>query len=254
MYDKISVPALSLPLLFFVLLFMAACTAPEPQPLDYSRPLGPGEKALIKVDPGDYPDFTKAFTDSDALLEAVEQSLAYMHKPSSAAHFPVEGITHERVLRSLEAFREVIQKARSPQTFQARIKQQFDVYMSTGCDGLGTVLFTGYCEPVIPASLTRTERFAYPLYRLPDDLVKDEAGKTLGRRTPSGRIVPYYTRKTIDKRGVLEGKDLELAWVENPLDAYIIHVQEYSWGTAISQKVLGWLLRNSIRAMDLGFL
>jgi membrane-bound lytic murein transglycosylase A len=119
----------------------------------------------------------------------------------------------------------VIQKSRSPQTFQSRIEQQFDVYMSTGCDGLGTVLFTGYCEPVIPASLTRTERYTYPLYRLPDDLVKDEAGKTLGRRTPSGRIVPYYTRKTIDKRGVLEGKDLELAWVENPLDAYIIHVQ-----------------------------
>ena len=37
--------------------------------------------------------------------------------------------------------------------------------MSVGCDGEGTVLFTGYYTPIWPASLTRDARYRYPLYR-----------------------------------------------------------------------------------------
>jgi len=155
----------------------------------------------------------------------VDESIAYMKKPSSRMHFPVEGITHDRLQKSLDRFKQIVEKSSSPADFARRIADEFDVYMSVGCDGQGTVLFTGYCEPVIPASLERTGRFCHPLYRLPEDLVKNEEGTTLGRRTSAGALVPYYTRKEIDQSGVLKGKGLELGWVEHPLDAFIIHVQ-----------------------------
>jgi membrane-bound lytic murein transglycosylase A len=207
-------------------LLPTACRAPEPvEPLDYSRPLAPGEKALVKVAPQDYPDFGKGYRNLAPLLQAVDRSIEYMKKPSAVRHFPVEGISHDRVARSLEAFRETLLNSRSAREFAREVKRRFDLYMSTGCDQRGTVLFTGYCEPIIPASLDRTARFDVPLYRLPDDLVKNEEGVTLGRRTEGGRLVPYYTRREIDRGGALEGRGLELAWVEHPLDAYIIHVQ-----------------------------
>src|SRR5262249_46499648 len=92
-------------------------------------------------------------------------------------------------------------------------------------DGSGTVLFTGYCEPIVPGSKVRTERFRYPLYKAPPDLVRTADGVPLGRRTPDRGIVLYFTREEIDQGGALAGKGLELAWVAHPFDAYVIHVQ-----------------------------
>ncbi|MBU0756197.1 MAG: MltA domain-containing protein [Planctomycetes bacterium] len=213
-----------------VILFFTCCVAVKPPPeptakLDYARPLAPGEKALQRVSPEEYPDFSWGFTHRRELLKAVDESIAYLNKPSSRMHFPVEGITHERVQKSLDRFKEIVRASSSSKEFAQSIENEFEVYMSTGCDGRGTVLFTGYCEPIVPASLEETSRYRYPLYRLPDDLVKDSEGTTLGRRTSSGSMVPYYTREEIDEGQVLKGQGLELAWLEHPLDAFIIHVQ-----------------------------
>lgn len=215
--------------LAFGLTLFPACVAPEgslePRELDYARPLEPGENALIRIDPDKYPEFELGIRDRAALLGAVERSLDYMAKPSSKRHFPVEGISHERALRSLEAFRELLVDFQSVWTFSQKLREKFDVYMSVGCDRAGTVLYTGYCEPVIWGNKRKTDRFKYPLYRLPDDLVKTESGATLGRRLPDGKLVPFYTRREIDEGGALKDRGLELAYVEHPLDAFIIHVQ-----------------------------
>ncbi|MFH1998165.1 MAG: MltA domain-containing protein, partial [Planctomycetota bacterium] len=207
-----------------VVVLLSSCMSPEPAPEplptpDYSRPLEPGEKALVKIPRSEYPDLKKGFLQKEALGHALDESIDYMNKPSSRTHFPQEEITHERCLNSLIAFKEILSQSSSAVDFERRIQQQFEIYKSVGCDSKGTVLFTGYCEPVVRASLEKTECFKYPLYRLPDDLVKDSEGKTLGRRTQTGQLLPYYTREEIDGRGVLKGKGLELAWVEHPLDA-----------------------------------
>jgi membrane-bound lytic murein transglycosylase A len=229
--------------IILALLLLPACVTPEPPPEirkpDYSRPLQPGERALVKLSPSEYPDFESSYLDRDALLEAVEQSIDYMGKPSSKTHFPVEGITHDRVKRSLTQFRDDLRQSFSARLFAEKVKSHFDVYMSTGCDSRGTVLFTGYCEPIVRASLKRTPQFNVPLYRLPDDLVKDAKGNILGRKTATDVLLPYYTRQEIDEDGKLEGRGLELAWVEHPLDAFIIHVQ----GSATLKLTDGRLLK-----------
>ena len=94
-------------------------------------------------------------------------------------------------------------------------------------------IITGYYEPELKGALAPDETHRWPLYGRPDDLVradlgqfdKDLAGKSvLGRVSDSGELVPYYSRAEIDA-GVLEGRGLELLWLDDPVDAFLLHVQ-----------------------------
>ena len=157
------------------------------------------------------------------LRQAIDNSRSYLNKPSSRQFFPVSGITHSKALESLDAFAEMLDSGlRGPQLNQA-IREQFDVYISIGCDDQGTVLFTGYYTPIFNGSLTRTGRFEYPLYKQPNDLVKGPTGEILGQRRPDGTITPYPPRSVIEGSGMLRGK--EIAWLGDPFEAYIAHVQ-----------------------------
>ena len=70
--------------------------------------------------------------------------------------------------------------------------------------------YTGYFEPTLRASRKRSAAYPYPLYRVPPDL---------------RRGVPYHTRHAIDRKGVLAGRGLEIAWVSSELDAFFLHIQ-----------------------------
>ncbi len=84
-------------------------------------------------------------------------------------------------------------------------------------------LFTGYYESELHGSRVRSEKYAYPLYRKPSDLVMSEADKKWGRFS-WGRLIPYYDRASIDE-GALEGQGLELVWVDDPVEAFFLHIQ-----------------------------
>ena len=191
---------------------------------DYYRPLPPGAHALRKIeDPSLYPDFRPGFeANRPALLIALEYSIRYFDYPSSHNYFPVQDISHQRARISVEAFRDLVVNASSAEEFQARLVSDFDVYQSVGCDDRGTVLFTGYYTPIFDARLEPDSEYRWPLYRLPDDLVKGPDGQCLGRRVGEDSIVPYYTRAEIE-RGALAG--YELAYVKSRFEAYICTVQ-----------------------------
>lgn len=70
-------------------------------------------------------------------------------------------------------------------------------------------LFTGYYEPVLQGSPTRTGRFQYPIYRRPPEL---RDGMT------------WHDRATIEN-GILRGRGLELAWLDDPVDVFFLHIQ-----------------------------
>ena len=190
---------------------------------EYSRPLPEGQVALKKItDPTRIPDFRRALTYRAGLVESIDKSLAYFTHPSSERYFPYLDITHSRAVHSLERFKELLATAVSANEFQRRIVEEFDVYESVGCDGRGTVLFTGYCTPIYEASIRPTPEFKYPLYKLPPDLVKTDDGRVLGRQAPSG-TVEYYTRAQIENRKLLEGQ--ELVYLKDRLEAFLVHVQ-----------------------------
>lgn len=70
-------------------------------------------------------------------------------------------------------------------------------------------LFTGYYEPALRGSTTQHGKFQYPLYRLPNDITPGKA---------------YFSRKEIEQ-GALRGKGLELAYVDDPVTLFFLHIQ-----------------------------
>ncbi|WP_033070297.1 murein transglycosylase A [Thalassospira australica] len=93
-------------------------------------------------------------------------------------------------------------------------------------------LFTGYYEPELQGQLTKGGAFQTPLYLKPDDMVSIDLGdfreelkgtKLVGRL--SGKTVkPYFDRAAIDG-GALSGRDLELVWVDDAVDAFFLQIQ-----------------------------
>jgi membrane-bound lytic murein transglycosylase A len=157
--------------------------------------------------------------DRQALLVAIDRSLAYLRTAAAAAayqRYPISAFTRDRVRRSLQRFRQLILTVDSPEALQAAVQREFDFYQSNGSDGAGTVSFTGYFEPTYVASRVPTAEFRYPLYRLPSGL---------GRWAQ-----PQPTRIELEGTDGLQGakgrlRGLELVWLRDRLEAYLIQVQ-----------------------------
>lgn len=215
-----------LALLLAVLLSVTGC---QKKPIEkikpsYDKPLLPGQNALRKItNPYEIPDFTMACLDVAGLQDAVMRSLNYLAKPSSQQFFPSNGITHSHATESLEEFLKLLDMGLTGTELNAAIQYKFDVYMSVGYDNNGTVLFTGYYTPIFNGSFVHTERFKYPLYKQPADLVKSPTGEILGRKESDGRLTQYPPRAVIEQSMMLDGS--ELIWLEDPFEVYIAHVQ-----------------------------
>lgn len=215
-------------------------TAPE-----YDKPLPPGAHALRKItDPAMIPDITFACYETKDLRDSIDRSLSYLSKPSSKQFFPVGDITHERTVASLKALAQLMDSGLYGRQLSTAILSRFEFYQSVGCDDRGTVLFTGYYTPIFEGSLTPSEKYKYPLYKMPADLVKDEKGEILGQKQPDGSVRPYPSRRQIEESGMLKGQ--EIAWLTNPYEVHIAHVQ----GSAIlrtpegEQITLGYAANN----------
>lgn len=214
--------------LFAALLLVGAIGCPEkdvppppPPQVDYGAPLPPGEKALVKLtDPAQFPDFREGFERRTGLEQAAMYSLEYLSKKSSQQHFPYLDVSHQRAVDSVKAFIDLLHTARTAEEFDQTIKSNFDIYISRGCDEKGTVLFTGYYCPIFDGRLQPDSQFKYPLYKKPDDLALLPGSNRYSRTNGS----PYLTRAEIE-RGALAGRNLELVYLKDRFEAYIVTVQ-----------------------------
>lgn len=199
-------------------------TAPEIAAPQYDKPLPPGAFALRRItDPSMIPDLTIACYNLTHMRDAVENSLSYLSKPSSKQFFPSGDITHDRAVASLRALGRLLDSGLYGKELQTAILSRFEFYQSVGCDDKGTVLFTGYYTPIFDGSLTPSDKYRYPLYKQPADLVKNEKGDILGQKLANGSLAPYPARAQIDSSGMLKGS--EIAWMADPFEVYIAHVQ-----------------------------
>ena len=93
-------------------------------------------------------------------------------------------------------------------------------------------LFTGYYEPTLHGSRRRGGRFTVPLYRRPPELIEvdlgrfrdDLAGERIAGLVEGVALVPFADRAAL-VAGALAGRGLELAWVDDPVDAFFLHIQ-----------------------------
>jgi len=93
-------------------------------------------------------------------------------------------------------------------------------------------LFTGYYEAQLNGSRKRGGKYTVPIYMRPPELVMvdlgrfrdDFEGKRIAGKVVDGDLVPFPDRHQIET-GALAGRKLEIVWVDDPIDAFFLHVQ-----------------------------
>ena len=71
-------------------------------------------------------------------------------------------------------------------------------------------LFTGYYEPELDGAREPSTRFKYPLYAMP----------------PEARDMPQWlSRREIVGNAALQGRGLEIAWVDDPVELFFLQIQ-----------------------------
>ncbi len=158
-----------------------------------------------------------------SLQQAVARSLDYLQTlpPDRTLAALDRRVTAAQLITTLQLLSGV--------TDSSEVCARVGVYRAELPDGL---LVTGYYQPELAASRRRTERFRYPLYRTPDDLVDVDLAQlcpACGSRVAQGRVkdgklVPYYSRAEIDA-GALAGRGYEIAWLDDPVEAFFLHIQ-----------------------------
>jgi membrane-bound lytic murein transglycosylase A len=142
------------------------------------------------------------------------------------------------VLEKQEAWKAVcagaqaLAPAASEREIASFFELNFDPHQVVNADDTPAGMVTGYYEPLLHGSRVRTPRFRFPIYAVPQDLLvidlsslyPDLKHRRLRGRIESNRVVPYFSRGDIDRdSGPLKG--LELAWVDDPIELFFLHIQ-----------------------------
>lgn len=202
-----------------MVLLEPACAQPTPPtPENSPAQLAP----LRRLAPADHVPIWSSLPwplDRQPLLRAIDHSLTYLASPKAVEDYQdylVPEISRDRVWRSLQRLRQLVETSPSQAAFQAALATEFQLYQAIGGDGQGTVAFTGYFEPHFRASPIPTAEYRYPLYRRPVDL---EAWPQ-----------PHPTRADLEGLDGLQGSQgalagLELVWLASRLEAFLVQVQ-----------------------------
>ncbi len=198
-------------LLLGVLPLLAACASNPPHPPDLT-PL-----AFDRI-----PQW-RALADGDALAAFRRECDRFAslppHEPLGGTGLPTRlAGTPADYAAACFAARQIL--AGTPDVSRRFFEQFFAAY------DLGTSRLAGYFEPEFPGSLTRGGAYRTPVLARPDDLVtiSDAAGGVRSGRMENGALVAYDTRAAID-RGALAGRGLELLWLADPIDLYLLQLQ-----------------------------
>ena len=141
-----------------------------------------------------------------------------------------------RVLKTKPQWQDVCTRAEQltddNATLRAFYQEWFTPYQVLNPDGTEFGMITGYYEPLLKGSRVKTQRFRFPLYAVPDDLLTIDLATAypqlkdmrLRGRVQGKRVIPYYNRAEIEALpSSLKGK--ELFWVENAVELFFLQIQ-----------------------------
>ena len=118
-------------------------------------------------------------------------------------------------------------------TARAFFETRFVAHDVSGNNGAAEGLITGYYEPLLEGSRAPSERFRYPIYQRPDDLLVVDLGelypelkdRRLRGRVEGRRVVPYFSRAEIANGAAKRLAGRELVWVDDAVALFFLQIQ-----------------------------
>lgn len=120
----------------------------------------------------------------------------------------------------------------SRETIRRFFETRFTPYQVVNADGSDSGIVTGYYEPLLRGSRTRTPAYRYPVYGMPDDLLvvdlselyPDLKNLRVRGRLDGRRVVPYFNRAQIENGSApVSGK--EIVWVADAVELFFLQIQ-----------------------------
>lgn len=204
--------------LFLLLIFLSGCAAVDP------------ETAPLILKPASFSDLPGWKSDDQGeTLEALEKSCRRILKQDAGKPY---GPGTAGSFADWHAPCRALPQDRAPQTARAYFEQWFAPWQATMAGTEDEGLFTGYYEAALNGSRTRHGPYRHPLMRRPSDLVtidlgefrEELRGQRIAGRVRSGALKPYEDRAAIES-GALDSESLALAWVDDPVDSFFLHIQ-----------------------------
>lgn len=120
----------------------------------------------------------------------------------------------------------------SSREVRAFFEKHFTPWQSLNADGSDTGMVTGYYEPLIKGSRTRSAQSNWPIHMPPDDMISVDLSSVypelkslrLRGRLVGNTIVPYWTRAELEQRQDSLANKV-LLWASDPIDLFFLQVQ-----------------------------
>ncbi|MCB2183392.1 MAG: murein transglycosylase A [Desulfobulbaceae bacterium] len=184
------------------------------------------ENALLPVPQKSFPFFSDDL-DFQGIKQGLAGSISYLEQIGDERQFELCGATYSAkwLKSSLQIFLQGVANYADQAKFEKFLIANFRICKAAGQDESGSMLVTGYYEPILAGSLVRKKPYIYPLYGTPVDLVvrKNDKGKKEVGRLEKGIFRPYWTRREIETENLLAGQ--EMIYLADPVEAFILHVQ-----------------------------
>jgi membrane-bound lytic murein transglycosylase A len=166
--------------------------------------------------------------DLAALRVAIGHSLAYLQKllPERVVGVQPRLFTASELADSLLDIGALLDQQPRRHLLARELGDRFELIASSGAPKEEEVLFTGYYQPVIDASLVPSDEYRFPIYGVPPELLALDRSEGTNPGAIEAKVSgPFYSRREIDDLGVLRGRNLEVAWVKNSIDLFFLHIQ-----------------------------
>lgn len=227
---------LALPIVFGLL--AAGCAHQPPAPVHAATATCPPPPACpaCPVCPGAAPAAPPAEA-AAPLQPATWAQLSTWAEDDPAAAWPALRTSCSTLARQA-AWKDVCEAAGllGPTPRSAEVRRFFETHFVpwrlVNADGSTEGLVTGYYEPLIHGSRTRSNRSRWPVHGAPKDMLTIELGDVypdlkhlrLRGRVVGNKVLPYWTREEIGERGAEIAAPV-LLWADDPIDLFFLQVQ-----------------------------
>ncbi len=126
-------------------------------------------------------------------------------------------------------FHDVCEKSNSDTNAKDFFIKNFTPYMLYSKNNKNIGLITGYYEPLLYGSKIKNNRYKYPIYKVPNDLISVHLGSIypklkdyrLRGKIKNNKLIAYEERKNIKYKSNLE----VITYVDNKIDLFFLHIQ-----------------------------